>query len=170
MHGQVDGLFPQGLDSVDAYRRYLLGMHRFAADYECAIDAVPRHSAWLARDLTTLSLLPLAAEGERRQAAGHGTRLGWRYVMAGSSMGARALLRDARRLGFDHDLGAHFLDRHATGDDWQRVQTQLEALDVGDALHMRQAEDGARAAFALVRACFERSFDRIPVVHGKESR
>jgi heme oxygenase len=170
VHGQVDGLFPQGLDSVDAYRRYLLGMHRFAADYECAIDAVPRHSAWLARDLTTLSLLPLAAEGERRQAAGHATRLGWRYVMAGSSMGARALLRDARRLGFDRDLGAHFLDRHATGDDWQRVQAQLEALDVGDALHMRQAEDGARAAFALVRACFERSFDRIPVVHGKESR
>ncbi|MDH5835012.1 biliverdin-producing heme oxygenase [Luteimonas kalidii] len=144
-------------------------MHRFAADFERTIDAVPRHSAWLARDLTALSLLPLTAEGTHRAVAGQAARLGWEYVMAGSSMGARVLLRDARALGFDPDRGARFLDRHATSDEWGALQARLQALDVDDAVRMAQAEEGARAAFALVRSCFERGFERIPVIHGKES-
>ena len=163
LHAAVDELFPDGLASRDGYRRYVLGMHRFAVDYEIAVDAVPRHSAWLAADLTRLSLAPLAAHGERRATRDPAVRLGWRYVMAGSSMGARSLLRDARRLGYDEARGATFLARHAASGEWDALRTRLQALDVDDAPRMAGAEDGARTAFSLVRACFGRSFDRIPL-------
>ncbi len=168
LHARVDALFPRGLDSVATYRRYVLGMHRFATDFEIAVEATPRHSAWLAGDLSSLALAPLAAEGVRAPASGAATRLGWNYVMAGSGMGARVLLRDAQRLGFDRRRGAGFLARHAAAEDWSALQARLSALDAGDASRMAQAEDGARSAFALVQACFERSFDHLPVAADKE--
>ncbi|WP_187471090.1 biliverdin-producing heme oxygenase [Luteimonas viscosa] len=168
LHARVDALFPRGLDSVATYRRYVLGMHRFATDFEIAVAARPRHSEWLARDLSSLALAPLAAEGVRGPASGAATRLGWCYVMAGSGMGARVLLRDARRLGFDRGRGAGFLARHAVAEDWSALQARLSALDADDAPRMAQAEHGARTAFALVRACFERSFDLVPVAADKE--
>ncbi len=137
-------------------------MHRFAVDYEGAIDARPRHSAWLAADLTALSLAPLPAQGGCAAAAAHPARLGWRYVMAGSSLGARVLLRDARRLGFARGRGADFLEGHAAADDWSQLQAQLRQLDPDDAPRMAAAVAGARVAFALVRSCLERAFHRIP--------
>lgn len=161
LHARVDALFPRGLDCVAGYRRYLLGMHRFAVDYECALGAPPRHSAWLASDLTALSLSPLPAQGRCLPVAAHAAQLGWHYVMAGSSLGARVLLRDAQRLGFGRRRGADFLEGHALGDDWARLQPQLRQLHAGDASAM--AEAGARAAFALVHACFERSARLIAV-------
>lgn len=162
LHAAVDGLFPRGLASLADYRRYVLGMHRFAADHERAVDAPPRRSAWLARDLSSLALHPLPALGACRPQPEQATRLGWEYVMAGSSLGARALLRDAGRLGLDPASGACFLERHATGDDWPALQARLRSLDAGDETRMAQAEAGARAAFARVRACFDRAFDRLP--------
>lgn len=163
-HAEVDGLFPSGFGVIDDYRRYLLGMHRFTADYEVAVDAAPRGSAWLARDLATLALPPLAADGVRRPEADHALRLGWDYVMAGSSLGARMLARGARQLGFDADRGGCFLVRHAASNDWRDILARLQALDIGDETRMAAAEAGARAAFALVRDCFARAFDRIPVI------
>lgn len=164
LHEGLDGLFAGGLDSSPQYRRYVLGMHRFAVDYEIAVDAPPRHSAWLAGDLTWLSLDPLPAQGMRCAEPDAAGRLGWRYVMAGSSMGARRLLRDARRLDHDEGRGATFLARHAASDEWGRLRESLLAVDADDAPRMARAEAGARAAFALVRDCFERSFDRIPSI------
>lgn len=155
-------MFAGGLDSPPSYRRYVLGMHRFAADYEIVVRALPRQSAWLADDLTCLALAPLSAAGTLRPAALAATRLGWEYVMAGSSMGARRMLREARRLGYQDGAGASFLARHAASGDWDAMRQQLDALDAGDVPRMAQAEAGACAAFALVLGCFERSFDRIP--------
>lgn len=166
LHARVDGMFARGLDSMLAYRRYVLGMHRFAVDYEVAIDAVPRHSSWLASDLVALSLPPLPAEGMRRPIPDQAERLGWEYVMAGSSLGARKLVRDAAALGIDATGGAGFLGRHAASDDWVLLQSRLAALDVSDARRMALAMAGANDAFALVRNCFERSFDVLPDENG----
>lgn len=163
-------MFARGLDSVPGYRRYVLGMHRFAVDYEIVVEAAPRHSAWLAGDLGSLSLLPLPAEGVQRPAGGAAERLGWCYVMAGSSMGARSLLRDARRLGYDGGQGASFLAQHAASDEWSSLRDRLQAIDASDEARMAQAEAGARVAFVLVRTCFERSFDRIPATAAQEPR
>lgn len=156
LHGRVDAMFPDGLDSLHAYRRYVLGMHRFAADYETATAMLPRASSWLAQDLAALSQPPLPALDVRRPVADQAERLGWDYVMAGSSLGARVLLREAGRLGFHADHGAAFLARHADGADWAAVQSRLAGLDVDDDRRMALAEAGAREAFALVRTCLER--------------
>lgn len=161
LHARVDGLFPNGLDSLHAYRRYLLGMHRFAADHEFATVAMPRLSCWLAHDLSALQLPPLPAQGVRAPLASQDEKLGWDYVMAGSSRGARQLVRDARKLGIGEDSGSRFLERHAAGKDWPHVQARMEALDGADA-RIANAEIGARDAFALVRDCFERSFACLP--------
>jgi heme oxygenase (biliverdin-IX-beta and delta-forming) len=163
VHARVDAMFPDGLSSAHAYRRYVLGMHRFAVDYEIATAALPRASAWLAQDLMALSQPPLAADGARLPVADATERLGWDYVMAGSSLGARVLLRDAARLGFSAGDGAAFLSCHAAGVDWAQVQSRLACLDPGDARRMALAEAGARDAFTLVRSCLERSFDALPL-------
>jgi heme oxygenase len=162
LHESVDGMFARGLDSRCSYGRYVLGMHRFAADYEIAVRALPRHSAWLADDLSRLALAPLSARATQRPAALAATCLGWEYVMAGSSMGARRMLRDACGLGYQDGTGATFLARHAVCDDWNAMRQRLDALDADDAPRMAQAEAGACAAFALVLDCFGRSFERIP--------
>ena len=162
LHAEVDARFADGLDSARQYRRYVLGMHRFAVDFERAVGALPRHSAWLANDLTWLALDPLPAQGVQAAVADAATRLGWHYVMAGSSMGARGMLRDTRRLGHADGAGASFLSRHAASDEWSTLRADLQALDADDAPRMARAEAGAREAFARVRDSFERSFHRIP--------
>lgn len=165
LHARVDGLFPNGLDSVPTYHRYLLGMHRFAADYEAAIAAAPRHSAWLAVDLHSLALRPLPPVGVMRARSDPAARLGWQYVMAGSALGARQLVRDARRLGFRADGGACFLERHADGDAWSGVQAGLAALAEDG---VARAIEGARAAFESVHACFARSFELFPATDARD--
>lgn len=167
LHARVDALFPDGLDSADAYRRYVLGMHRFAVDHEVAIDAPPRQSSWLSQDLVALSLLPLPPLGRRVRIADPFARIGWAYVMAGSAMGARALLRDARRLGFDGRRGARFLERHADGDEWEALQPRLAALDAADEDQHAALARGARDAFACVHHCFTRSLEAVPTGDGR---
>ena len=162
LHAAVDGLFARGLDSAAAYRRYVLGMHRFAAEYEVVVDAIPGHSSRLAQDLIALALPPLPALGVRRRAVDQDVRLGWEYVMAGSSLGARKLVRDARALGLGATNGASFLETHASGEDWPALQARLDAFDSHDARRMSAAETGACDAFALVQDCFARSFEALP--------
>ncbi|WP_156170511.1 biliverdin-producing heme oxygenase [Luteimonas sp. FCS-9] len=163
LHARVDAFFADGLRTASDYARYLVGMHRFAADHEIAIGALPRQSFWLARDLQTLGLAPLPPGGICTPVANADERLGWEYVMAGSSMGARHLVRHARALGHDEDTGARFLARHAVDGEWDRVLERLAACPPDDAPLMARLQRGARDAFVLVRSCFERSFEAHPV-------
>ena len=162
LHATVDGLFAGGLDSAAVYRRYVLGMHRFAAEYDVVVGASPGHSSRLAQDLIALALPPLPALGVRHRALDQDVRLGWEYVMAGSSLGARRLVRDARALGFGATRVASFLEHHAAGAAWPALQARLDAFDSRDAQRMSAAETGAREAFALVQDCFARSFEVLP--------
>lgn len=164
LHARVDRLFPHGLEDATTYRRYLLGMHRFAADHETVIGVTPSHSAQLARDLQAVALAPLTADGLRRPLRDPATRLGWEYVMAGSGLGARRLVRDARRLGHDAASGAAFLEAHAASDAWPRLLERLSGFDAAPgAATAERAIEGARQAFALVHACMLRAFDRLPL-------
>lgn len=163
LHAGLDALFPHGLDDRATYRRYLLGMHRFATDYEAVAGIPPRHSAWLARDLAALSWVPPAAAQPRRAPADPATRLGWRYVMAGSAIGARRLVRDAAALGYDGSHGAAFLHAHARSDDWPRLLAELEnAAYAPESAQADRIVAGAREAFTRAYACMRHAFDRVP--------
>lgn len=162
LHARVDAWFADGLTTSLAYRRYLVGMHRFAADYEVVVDALPRLSYWLATDLQQLGLTPLPPSGYRGASSDCDERLGWDYVMAGSSMGARYLVRGAQALGHGEHDGARFLARHAASSDWPRVLERLDACrNCAEPARRRQLQ-GARDAFLLVESCFQRSFDALP--------
>lgn len=162
LHARLDSRFPQGLTSPEAYAGYLVGMHRFASDYEVMVGQLPRHSFWLARDLQHVGLLPIPPSGVCTPITDPDERLGWHYVMAGSSMGARALVRQARALGHRDDAGACFLAAHAASADWSEVLARLDASpSVDDAAALR-TERGARAAFQHACLCFELSFPDSP--------
>lgn len=165
LHARVDACFADGLDTPLAYARYLVGMHRFASDFEIVIDALPRASYWLAGDLRDLSLAPLPPFGVRGVASEADERLGWEYVMAGSSVGARYLLRGAQALGHSEGAGARFLARHAAGDSWRNVLERLSARSTLVDLPTTHLLQGARDAFQLVQWCFQRSFDVMPAPH-----
>lgn len=156
-HARIDAHFADGFRDRRAYAGYLLGMHRFAGDFEHALQRAPRLSAWLAEDLTALQLVPLAPAGTVPRVRGRCERAGWDYVMAGSSLGARGLLREARTLGFGGERGARFLERHAGGGDWPAVQSRLAAFDPADAQQQALVARGALAAFALADRCFTRA-------------
>lgn len=162
LHARVDDCFAEGLTTPLAYARYLVGMHRFAVDHEVVVDALPRLSFWLSTDLQHLRLTPLPPSGHRGMAADPDERLGWDYVMAGSSMGARYLVRGAQALGHTENEGARFLTRHAASSDWTRVLERLDAYrDCGEPARRRLLQ-GARDAFLLVESCFQRSFSAMP--------
>lgn len=162
LHARVDACFASGLGTPLAYARYLVGMHRFASDYEIVTGGSPRASCRLAGDLSDLSLTSLPPAGVRGFATNADTRLGWDYVMAGSSLGARHLLRGVQALGHAEQAGARFLAHHAKGDAWHSVLERLRArsMHADPYVHLLQ---GARDAFLLVQSCFERSFDAMPV-------
>lgn len=162
LHARVDASFANGLDTPLAYARYLVGMHRFASDLETVVGALPRASYWLAGDLRDLLLTPLPPSGVRGYASDADERLGWEYVMAGSSLGARRLLRGVQALGHDAQAGARFLTRHAGGDAWRNVLERLAARSACADLPATHLLQGARDAFLLVQSCFERGFDAIP--------
>ena len=153
-HARVDDAFPTGLDTPQAYARYLRGMHRFALDFEQATTRLPRQSRWLERDLAAVGLQPLMEPwASPSPLADDDAVMGWEYVMAGSSLGARVLIRAVHRLGHTGEHGAHFLECQGTSDDWRQVQQRLAAVDVADTPRLARMIDGARTAFTHVAVC-----------------
>lgn len=159
-HARVDSAFPEGLSTPQAYAGYLRGMHRFALDFERATGRAPRQSRWLAHDLDALGLMPIAeAWSSPAPLVDDDAATGWEYVMAGSSLGARYLVRAVRRLGHTGERGARFLERHGASEDWREVQHRLSAVDTADAARLARMIDGARDAFTHVAACLARGAD-----------
>lgn len=150
-HQRLDGLLAGGLADIDTYHGYLCGMHRFISDAEATLGEPPLRSLWLSGDLVALGLPPLPPLGRVTAIADEDERLGWRYVIAGSSMGARVLVRDARALGFTADHGAGFLARHAIDGEWPGIVRRIG--DVADADREARMCAGALAAFAAADTC-----------------
>jgi len=156
-HQDLDAALAGALDERRGYTRYLLGMlalTELLAPAPAAVDAraawsewfEPRRQSLLREDLRDLGVLPLA----------HGLAplpascwMGANYVLEGSALGARVLLRTAQRLRLrDPGVPLAFLQHHARpGDRWPRFLERLQTLDG------RLREDavrGARLAFGVV--------------------
>lgn len=148
-HDQLDGLFAGGLRDQAGYVGYLSGMHTFLG---AARDALPALHAALARiedDLATAGIAAPACPSP--VAIGDGALLGWRYVIDGSALGARILLRQAQALGHDAGRGARFLAAHAAGDGWSATRRELAAFPPDD-VAARAVCAAAAHAFAVAHA------------------
>ncbi|MET1025890.1 MAG: biliverdin-producing heme oxygenase [Dongiaceae bacterium] len=86
-----------------------------------------------------------------------GTLLGWSYVLEGSRLGARLVLRDVRAAAEPALLGATQFLRHGEGRPfWTSFKTVLARID-GDAAQTQRACAAASAAFAYFSAAPENS-------------
>lgn len=154
-HARVDARVGDFAD-VAAYAAFLQAMHRFVRSARRVLgdpaDLVACQAA-LDADLADLGCTPLPGDGNA-PASRDDARLGWRYVLAGSSLGARLLVRRVAALGFDGSHGARYLALHAGGDAWPSLLASLDGLHL-DETAQRAACDGANAAFAQV----ERALD-----------
>lgn len=163
-HDSVDSAFPQGLDSPDTYFRYLTAMLPLVQWlHDSWRPEWDEHSAWhppvrlqqLRDDLAHLarSVAPVVPVSEYAPApAGSMAEwLGGCYVVEGSALGARLLVRDLDRLQprHPHLAGARsFLNAHiADSRRWARFRNALDSLPDSAA---SAALRGARRGFALV--------------------
>jgi heme oxygenase len=155
-HARVDAGLGGGLRDAGAYAAYLEGMAEFLDVARAFIDDdwldAARHH--LAADLgrgPAPDAQPRAGRTiDRAQAAG------WRYVIAGSTLGARVLLRDARALDAGAGSGTAFLSSFAASDAWPRCLAQLRDAAFDDTSRQR-ACDAALGAFHAAEAALTRA-------------
>ena len=159
-HARLDACVGAALAHTDGYAAFLRGMQCFVGTAAQALDdqGLRRDAATLSADLADLDSVPLPVQPVAAVDAVRAT--GWRYVLAGSSLGARVLLPRASRLGFDAEFGARYLALQAGSPAWRAF---LESLDA-DTPHTAAdgAIDGARAAFACAQDAMAAAFDAVP--------
>ncbi len=160
-HQELDALVG-AFDSDASYHRYLIG----TAAFRPAIEQVLAQSCFpealggyrlspVGREVMAdmedlgLSAPPLVAVEECRSAD---AALGLLYVLEGSALGARLLVKRAAALGFDQNRGARHLARQASSlDSWRNY---LEALERADPFVMDDCAAAALAAFDAARLAF----------------
>lgn len=155
-------------DSLDAYKRYLIGIGAFRAPIEArlrqtswpvALETFPLQEFGLLirRDQDDLGIVPPIVAPEEDVEADPSTAalLGTLYVLEGSALGARLLYQRAQALGLGPDYGARHLAVQATRSDrWSRF---LQTLEAADAIEIDEVALASRAAFAAAREAFRRA-------------
>lgn len=152
-HARLDARVGEAFHEPGRYARYLQGMHRFLREARVALPPHPDLEAAVAAleaDLADVGAPALAIAPTRRTATPD-EALGWRYVIAGASLGARLLQRRAAEIGFDADQGARFLALHAAGDAWPAF---LAEVDGRPADRHAAVLHGASRAFHAAEAAF----------------
>lgn len=125
-------------DSVPSYGRYLAGLFSFREPVEQALSKVcwPDElagwrptlvSADIRSDLDALSLPLPANRFSHPGFSSKSSLLGCLYVIEGSSLGARILLKRASALGIDGASGGSHLAAQASSNGWPRFVAALEA-------------------------------------------
>jgi heme oxygenase len=160
------------LGSRASYIRYLRGMHAFRAPYESALSGLDWAALcgdWrptliaqsLHEDLDDVGAFPLEAA---RPIADTSTVISDRsgafgvlYVLEGSSLGARLLYTEAKKLGLTATFGARHLARQSAGfETWRGFEALLETAD---GFEMPTAVSAANAAFEAAKLSFLKAND-----------
>jgi len=158
-----------GFGSIGEYCRYLAAMHAFRVPVEKTLAASggaiggitppPMLASALAADMADLGLTAAVPTRPRlapflRTPSGLAGAL---YVLEGSAVGARLLVRRAAALG----LGAHHGARHlaAQADDRERWPHFLHALEAMPAFDMGAAVRAAAAVFGAACSAFLKAHD-----------
>lgn len=128
---------------IQGYARMFSGAHTVSLQCLDGVDGIAPPATPAAPGLPSPTL------------AGRAEALGFHYVMTGSALGGRVILRELERDGVD-TIGLDFLDPHGprTGEVWRRLLNVLER-ELTEADTLAQAVAGARKGFAYARACLE---------------
>ncbi|WP_306224077.1 biliverdin-producing heme oxygenase [Bosea beijingensis] len=151
LHRELDAIVGV-FSSRSEYANFLQGTFRHRAPVEAALLEAAEFSPWrprkllpeLTADLADLAL-PLPAADPFHLSNDIAAQLGAAYVLEGSALGARVLVKGVENLGFGAAFGARYLSAQAGSlDQWRTVLVALEGLDrqVWDA-----AAQSARSVF-----------------------
>lgn len=155
VHHQLDSAVGE-FDSRSSYARYLQKTHRFRAAVEAGIGnaaeaqwEVDPVAGLAADDLDDLGVPALPNAGFPKSNWTGASRLGALYVLEGSSLGARLLLRRAEAMGLSSGYGARHLAHQAAGHQrWLAFLNELEKVPVELQDHALSAAESV-FAFAL---------------------
>jgi len=154
LHRELDAMVGV-FSSRDDYARFLQGTFRHRAPVETALQAVvvtPRLSSQgrrllpeLKADLADLAQ-PLPAVTPFSLPSDRASVLGALYVLEGSALGARVLVKSAHALGFGSEFGARYLSAQAGSlDSWRALLAELDGLERPE---WEAAARASRAIFA----------------------
>ena len=130
------------LDALPAYGQYLQRLHRFHQSFRGALNEAPcgdlaeawrleAHETWLESDLEDLGLSPLEDDAESGSLApridDRASAFGAAYVIFGSSLGARLLLKKVEGLNLPEGRGTMYLASLAATSEWPRFLAGLES-------------------------------------------
>ncbi len=158
LHHQLDSAVGE-FDSRASYADYVQKTHRFRAAIEAGLGS-NREVEWnvdpvadlAANDLGDLGVPVLAGAQFSMSNLTQASRLGALYVLEGSSLGARLLLRRAEALGLSADFGARHLARQAS--DHQRWRSFLGELESVPAELQDHALSAAESVFAFALSIY----------------
>ena len=171
LHNMVERHFAPGRMTREAYGRYLT-MNRPFAWIEPALEAACIHRVlpdWdvrrrrfvLASDLEAMGL-PACETHTIGISNDVGTLLGWSYVLEGSRLGARVILREIESAHAQELSGATRFLRHGEGMAlWARFTATLRRID-NDPSAIQRACEAARAAFGCFATAAEEFRPAIP--------
>lgn len=151
--------------STASYLAYVRGLYVFRASVETAIAALPWPRAWshwsatcIAEDLAA-DLRDLGGELHFEVVAPSlindiDDLLGALYVLEGSSLGARVLIKSAAMLGFHGTHGARHLERQVSAlGNWKAF---VETLEVSPAIDICAVVASAERTFDCARTSMRR--------------
>ena len=138
LHRELDAI-AGGFSSHADYARFLQGTFRHRAPVETSLvaSAAGARSAWhprqllpmLEQDLEDL-MAPRPPADPFRLSNDMASFLGAAYVLEGSTLGARILVKEADALGFGPEIGARYLSAQASSlDSWRDLLVELDRLD-----------------------------------------
>lgn len=148
LHQKLDAQVGE-FTTKDDYADYVMRSYLFRSAIEPRLAGVDRWD-WpplaetLAEDLTDLGRsVPVLAPVDAAPASG-AERLGLLYVLEGSSVGARLLLRRAKAIGFSEEFGARHLGRQAGSPGrWPQFLELLEAAPAAEHEYVIRASETA---------------------------
>jgi heme oxygenase len=160
LHETVERLFAPERMTRDGYIRYLM-MNRPLASIEPVLEAAGIYRVlpdWDIRQRRFVLASDMGAMGVPTQepraiaiSGDIGTLLGWSYVLEGSRLGARFILKGIEATRDQELIGATQFLRHGAGLDlWTAFTAALSRID-NDPSAIEAAVEAARAAFS----CFE---------------
>lgn len=150
-------------ETRDGFRRYLAATYEMRARYERLLDSNHAERVWVdypgrkiadlvAQDIADLGGVAIAPEADDKKTCSAGELLGVMYVLEGSSLGARILVKSVAEMGLSSSFGARHLFKQA--EDRGAWRSFIAAMDASPEA---PSHDTARATFDAFAAAYRKA-------------